>query len=169
MTKDDEEEEEEEEEEVVEVDNDKSKRQKTRQGPKEVRADHCSINFVKDTRYSLLAGSTQRCWGTATADDPAPPVPASRRDSVKTGDYLLILGKNIKLKPGPTTFLPEEELILTSEWHQFEEEMTGQDLADLDDVPFLLWWQNVKAPPVPKPKAPTVAKAKTKGKGRSRR
>ena len=139
-----------------------AKRAKTR-GEDTSKAKHCNINFVKDTSYYLLAGSSQRQWGTATADDPAPPVPVSRKDSRKPGDYLLVKGKNIKLKSSganytTTTFHPEEELILTNDWHQFEQDMTGQDLADLDDETFLLWWQNFKPPPVPKVKPATIAK-----------
>jgi hypothetical protein len=140
-----------------------SKRQKRKGGNTKVSHPHCPINFVKDTNYYLLAGDTQKCWGTCTAEDPAPPVPTSRRDSCEPGDYLLIAGKDIKLKwtganYSKTTFDPEEELILTSDWHQFEQEMSGKDLFDLEDVTFLLWWQNVKAPPVPKKKAPTMTK-----------
>jgi hypothetical protein len=124
---------------------------------------HCHINFVKDTNYYLLHEDTQKCWGTCTSEDPAPPPPRSRRDSCDAGDYLLIAGKDIKLKwtggnYTKTTFQPEEELILTNDWHQFDQEMSGSVLFDLGDVTFLLWWQNIKAPPVPKKKAPTMTK-----------
>jgi hypothetical protein len=124
---------------------------------------HCDINFVKGTDYSLLAGDTSKCWGTAKAEDPAPRLPMSRRDSLNAGDYLLIKGNSINLKSNganftTTTFLPEEELILTSDWLRFDAEMTGQDLVDLDDMTFLIWWQNLKPPPVPKAKAPTISK-----------
>jgi hypothetical protein len=151
-----------EEEEEEEEESKSAKRAKTR-GANMSKAKNCNINFVKDTSYYLRAGSSQRLWGTATADDPAPPVPVSRKDSCKPGDYLLVKGKNIKVRSNganytTTTFHPEEELILTSDWHQFEQDMTGQDLADLDDETFLLWWQNFKPPPVPKVRPPTVAK-----------
>ena len=158
-----------EEEEEEEEESKSAKRAKTRGGQEtsSSKGTNCNINFVKGTSYYLRAGSTQRLWGSATADDPAPPVPVSRRDSCKPGNYLLVKGKNIKLKSTganytTTTFHPEEELILTSDWHQFDEDMTGQDLADLDDETFLLWWQNFKPPPVPKVKPATVAK-KTQG------
>ena len=66
---------------------------KRKGGNKKASHPHCNINFVKDTDYYLLAGDTQKCWGTCTAEDPAPLVPTSRRDSCKPGDYLLVAGK----------------------------------------------------------------------------
>ena len=130
---------------------------------------HCDINFVRNTQYSLLAGDSNNMWGSAKAEDPSPKVPAARKKDYKLGDYLLIKGINILPKHTGTnytkvTFDPEEELILTNEWTQFEESMSEQDLVDLDDTTFLLWWQNVKPPAVPKPKAPTVAKKAAKKK-----
>ena len=137
--------------------------------------EHCDINFVKDTHYYLLASDTKRQWGSCTAVDPAPPVHENYEDSCEPGDYLLIAGKDINLKSTganytTASFDPDDELILTSDWTRFEEEMTGQDLADLEDETFLLWWQNVKPPPPPKPsrapipkkKPPSKPKAKTK-------
>ena len=38
--------------------------------------------------------------------------------------------------------------------------MTGQDLVDLEDVTFLIWWQNVRVPSVPKVRLPTIPKKK---------
>jgi hypothetical protein len=60
-------------------------------------------------------------------------------------------------------FEPEEELIFTSDWAQFDSPMTGGDLADLGENTFLLWWQNVQRPPV-KGNGKKTAKAKGKGK-----
>ena len=146
-----------------------SKRQKS--GKAQVREhDHCDINFVKNTVYTLLAADTQKKWGYAKTDDPAPPVPVSRKDSCTPGDYLLIAGKSITLKSTgadfiTTTFHPEEELILQANWDKFAEDMTGQDLLDLDDQSFLIWWQNIKQPPVPKDKTPTIPKKNTARRG----
>jgi hypothetical protein len=144
-----------------------------RKGKGALAVSHCDINFVKDTIYSLFHGETKQCWGKGPAVDPSPNVPCSRKGSCQPGDYLLMRGKDLVLKSTgshncTTTFLPEEELVLTAEWAQFDSEMTGEDLRDLDDVTFLIWWQNVKPPPVAKTKPPTVAKAtasKAKGKG----
>ena len=132
---------------------------------------HCNINFVKNTSYPLLTGSTTKVWGITKAEDPAPKVPDARNGEYITGDYLLIKGNSIVLKHTGTnncraTFEPEEELILTSDWEQFDQVMMGQDLVDLDDITFLLWWQNVKPPAVPKPKPATVAKKNTKKRGK---
>jgi hypothetical protein len=140
------------------------KRRKTH-AAKEPPQDHCDINFVKDTPYFLLASSSQKQWGSCTSVDPAPAVPTSREDTCSPGDYLLIAGKDITLKKTgtnftTTTFDPEDELILTNNWERFDMDMTGQDLVDLEDVTFLLWWQNVKPPPSPKPKAPAITKKK---------
>jgi hypothetical protein len=154
-------------------DDDRPAKKVKKKGKKEEEEEtpHCDINFVKNTPYSLLAGSTTKVWGTAKAEDPAPKVPDSRKDTYKTGDYLLVKGNSINLKHTgnlntKVTFDPEEELILTSGWDRFDDQMTGQDLFDLDDNTFLLWWQNVKPPAIPKPKAPTVAaKKKTKKAG----
>ena len=102
-------------------------------------------------------------------EDPSPKVPPTRKDDYTTGDYLLVKGNQINLKHlgsafTKTSFDPDEELILTSDWDRFDSAMTGQDLVDLDDLPFLLWWQNVKPPAILKPKAATVAACKKKGK-----
>ena len=40
-------------------------------------------------------------------------------------------------------------MVLTSDWSDFEEDMTCKDLHDLGEVEFLLWYQNVQ---IPKPK-----------------
>jgi hypothetical protein len=132
---------------------------------------HCDINFVKNTPYTLFAGDTKKVWGTAKMEDPAPKVPDARKDEYNTGDYLLLKGSDITLKHAGnnncrTSFDPEEELILTSDWDRFDATMTGQDLVDLDEVSFLIWWQNVKPPPIPKPKPATVASKKKSKKGR---
>jgi hypothetical protein len=132
---------------------------------------HCDINFVKNTPYTLLAGNTKKVWGTAKSEDPAPKVPDARKDEYKTGDYLLLKGSDITLKyTGSnncrTSFDPEEELILTSDWDRFDDTMTGQDLVDLEDVSFLIWWQNIKPPAIPKTKPATNTSKKKSKKGR---
>ena len=138
---------------------------------------HCEINFVKNTKYKLLVGGTNRVWGEGKALDPSPPIPASRKTSCKPGDYLLFSGEDIHLKTGRqkcvVTFEPEDEFILTSDWHQFDAAMSGSDLAELGETTFLLWWQNVDPPKVEKPKKPTIAKkatiaAEKKHKGKKR-
>jgi hypothetical protein len=147
-----------------------TKRQKKSKGKQEVEdTPHCDINFVMNTQYTLLASDTQKIWGTSKCVDPAPKVPRARMEEYNTGDYLLLKGNAIKLQHTgnnkcKTTFDPEEELILDSEWNRFNDPMTGQDLVDLGDHTFLIWWQNVKPPPIPKPKPATIAKKKTKGK-----
>lgn len=123
---------------------------------------HCDINFVKHTTYALLKDDTTAQWGEAQLTDPQPKVPPSRADQDKAGDYVLISGADLVLgkKKGRTiltSFNPEDELILNSKWHQFDEEMTGQDLQDLGEECFLLWWQNVRAP---RPKAAASKKKK---------
>ena len=143
-----------------------SKRTKTATGSK-VAHDHCDVNFVKDTNYYLLASDTKKQWGSATFVDPAPAVPSFRKDSCSPGDYMLIAGKDIVLKSTGSnyttaTFDPCDELILKNTWAQFDDEMTGQDLFDLEDETFLIWWQNVKAPSPPKTKQATIQKKKPK-------
>jgi hypothetical protein len=130
--------------------------------------EHCQVNFVKNTSYKLLADDSDKIWGEGKATDPAPAVPSSRSDSIKPGDYLLFSGNDITIKAaarGRVTvqFEPEEELILTSDWAQFDSPMTGGDLADLGENTFLLWWQNVQRPPV---KGTGKKPAKAKGKGK---
>ena len=126
---------------------------------------HCDINFVKNTPYTLFAGNTKKVWGTVKSEDPAPRVPDARKDEYSTGDYLLVKGSDITLKHAGTnncrtSFDPDEELILTSDWDRFDDAMTGQDLVDLGDVSFLIWWQNIKPPAIPKAKSAIVASKK---------
>jgi hypothetical protein len=158
-----------------EEDDEPSKRQKIIRGGPTTNQDHCNINFVKDTVYYLLAGSSNKMWGTAKADDPAPVVPMFRQESCEPGDYIRIAGESITLKANGNkntacTFAPEEELIFTSDWHQFDSDMTGEDLRDLGETTFLLWWQNIKPPPVPRPKPATIPRKTTANKkgGRKR-
>ena len=142
-----------------------------KQGEKKTPYEHCDISFMKDTVYYLLAADNKKQWGTATSEDPAPPVPESKKGAYESGDYLLIRGHDIKLKSTGstythTTFDPSDELILTNTWELFDVEMTGQDLYDLNDDTFLLWWQNIKPPVVPKAKRQTTIPKKPKGKGK---
>ena len=134
---------------------------------------HCTINYTKNTPYQFLAAdSDTKIWAEAILTDPAPKVPPSRADATQAGDYVLVTGNDLKLKKTSrgactTSFEPGEELVLTADWVQFDEDMTGQDLLDLGDITFLLWWQNIKPPKekarttIPK-KKPAPAKKKTK-------
>jgi hypothetical protein len=138
---------------------------RAKKGKDEEETAHCDIHYVKNTTYSVFAGNTKKVWGTVKAVDPAPRVATARKEEYIPGDYLLVKGNAITLKHTGSnntkaTFDPEEELILTSEWERFDDQMTGQDLVDLDDVTFLIWWQNIKPPPVQKPKK----KAKKSGR-----
>ena len=127
--------------------------------------DHsCTINFVKNTPYKLLdhGVNPSKIWGEGKALDPSPVVPPSRASSTGTGNYLLFKGSDIVLTKGnkkhPITFLPEEEYVLTNKWVQFEDEMTGGDLVELGEETFLMWWENIQPPAVPKPKARAIPK-----------
>lgn len=136
---------------------------------------HCTINFVKNTPYKLKVADNDKTWATAELVDAQPRVPPSRAGTYKAGDYVLIRGSDITMltqgrgnKPMNVTFETEDEIVLTNLWHQFDGPMTGQDLADLENETFLMWWQNVEAPPAkrkaPAPRATTKQKA---GKGKS--
>ena len=112
---------------------------------------HCDVNYTTDNPYTL--SSDGKPWATAIFEDPAPKPPKSWPKSI-AGDYILVKGKNIKIKvnrnkPARVNFVANEEFILTPDWEQMQEDMTGQDLVDLGDENFLLWWQEVE---VPKPK-----------------
>ena len=130
------------------------------------------MNFVKNTKYKLLAGSGNKIFAEGTCIDPAPKVPdwCLNKGGPRAGDYLLFKGDDINLYKGKgkvlATFTPVEELILKADWEQFDEEMTGQDLVSLGNETFLLWFQNIQSPPVPKPKKPTVT---SKGRAKAKR
>jgi hypothetical protein len=133
---------------------------------------HCSINFVKNTKYKLLVGGTNRVWAEGKARDPSPAVPSSRVMSCDPGDYILFSGDDIHLlnQTGKNkcvvNFEPEDEFILASDWSQFDGAMSGSDLAELGPTTFLLWWQNIAPPKVEKPKPPTKPKKPTTGRKR---
>jgi hypothetical protein len=141
-------------------DDDKDKRKAAKKKADVADDAHCDINFVKNTPYKLFAGSSDTVWAEAAFTDPQPPVPASRSTQTTTGDYVLINGDDVVLqtnsrgKTVPVSFEPEDEFVLTADWVQFDGEMTGQDLKDLGDECFLLWWQNVKPPPAPRVRIP---------------
>jgi hypothetical protein len=128
---------------------------------------HCDINFVQHTKYKLLANATTTViWAEGSCIDPQPKPPEEKSDT-HIGDYLLFKGDDIKLKIGPksstkTVFMPSDELILQNDWTPFEEEMTGQDVVELGDETFLLWWQNIAPPKIKAAKASKESKtAKT--------
>jgi hypothetical protein len=145
-----------------ESDSEKDKRTKRKAAVTEDH-EHCDVNFVKNTTYKLLLDDTDKIWAEAILTDPSPPVPASRADTTNVGDYVLIKGSDVVLKAASTrgkkvnaNFPADEELVLASDWDQMDGDMTGQDLVDLGDKTFLLWWQNVQPPPVKKTKGPTT-------------
>jgi hypothetical protein len=125
---------------------------------------HCDKNFVRNTSYKLLVGNTDDAWGETILTNTSPKVPNSRKTQTMANDYVLITGKDITLLKRRSggkvvSFEPRDELILKKDWSQFDDDMTGQDLVDLDDVPFLLWWQNVLMP------APKTRRKSSKAKG----
>ena len=122
---------------------------------------HCSINFVMNTPYKFLRpDSDTKVFAEGVLVDSAPRVPHSRRDALQDGDYVLVEGSALTLKRILATFVPENELILQNDWSQFDEDMSGQDLQDLGDETFLLWWQNIVPPRVPVARAPISRKKK---------
>jgi len=128
---------------------------------------HCNINFVIATNYKLLISDSET---TVFADgfllDPSPKVPSDRSLQFKSGDYVLLRGGDITLKQSykKTTFEAAEEYILRADWTEFDGDMTGEDLAQLGDTPFLLWWQNIKPPTVPTKKRAAAPKTKKRRK-----
>jgi hypothetical protein len=134
-------------------------------------APHCDHNFVKNTAYKLVDQQTEKVWGEAVMLDPQPAVHVSRSIAIKTGDYVLMRGEDITLKSTgrsntKVVFEKEGELILQKDWTQFDEDMTGSDLCDLGDVEFLLWWQCITPPLVPKSKRAVIPKKKAGTKAR---
>jgi hypothetical protein len=136
---------------------------------------HCDIQFVVNTSYKLLVDATKKVWGTAIFLDPQPTVPPSRKSTVKVGDYVLIRGKDITLAKAKgasfkANFSATDEFVLTKDWVQFDDDMTGADLQGLDDVPFLLWWQSVQPPTLKIPKKSAAAlEAEKKQKKKKKR
>lgn len=132
---------------------------------------HCDYNFVANTTYKLNMdiNGEEVVWGEAQFD-PQPAVPSTHEDDYRPGDFVLIKGSDIKLTKngkggkggkGKTrrqlVFDAHDQLIMTSEWDNFEDEMSTEDLVNLGEETFLLWWQNVQQPKTPIPK-----KGKTK-------
>jgi hypothetical protein len=83
-----------EEEEQVEADEEEEEEEEAGEEPHE----HCDINYVKNTEYTLLHANTSKGWGYCKITDTAPVPPHSRSPSCAPGDYVLIKGKNIRLK-----------------------------------------------------------------------
>ena len=130
---------------------------------------HCTINFTKNVKYVLLLPDDEsKQWGSANFIDPSPKPPPDSH--YEPGDYLLLKGSNIKLRNASNAlpcFDHQDQMLLTADWEPMDDDMTGQDLFDLGDQKFLLWWQCVKAPALPKPAKPkAVAKSKSKTKGK---
>ena len=125
---------------------------------------HCNINFVQNTTYKFLAPASEtRIFAAGVLIDPAPKVPSSRKDLLKDGDYVLVKSSSLVLKNSKANFEPQDELVLTTDWGRFDDDMTHDDLKDLEDENFLLWWQNIVPPPVPRiPRKPVEQNAKNK-------
>ena len=121
---------------------------------------HCDYNFVANTTYKLNMdiNGEEVVWGEAQFD-PQPAVPSTHEDDYRPGDFVLIKGSDIKLtkrgkggkggkgKPRrQLVFDVQDQLIMTKEWDNFEDEMSTEDLVNLGEETFLLWWQNVQQP-----------------------
>jgi hypothetical protein len=128
---------------------------------------------VKNTPYNLLAPTAEDyCWGKASLVDPQPAVPDHLTEVYKTGDYVLIRGQDIILTRGAkkgakaksVCFQADAQMVLASDWSDFDEDMTSKDLQDLGEVEFLLWWQNVQ---MPTSKASSSSGSKTKASSSS--
>ena len=103
--------------------------------------------------------------------DPQPAVPDHLSEVYRTGDYVLLRGKDIILargkkgaKPKSVCFQADAQMVLASDWSDFDEDMTNKDLQDLGEVEFLLWWQNVQ---MPTSKASSSSGSKTKASSSS--
>ena len=119
---------------------------------------HCDINFVKNTPYNIFGAKNKVVWAKTILRDPAPRIPTCHRSRIHAKDYVLVKGQDLQLKNNRSTtavtFHPEEEMILMNDFTEFEQDMTAQDLFDLGDTTFLLWWQCVEAPKIPKTAKP---------------
>ena len=117
---------------------------------------HCNYHFIKNTRYTLICGDKDKEWASCIFTDPSPKI--ADDCGWEPGDYLKTSGNKLTLKGRVSaTFSKEDMVILTTNFEAMEDDMTGQDLVDLEDQEFLIWWQNIK-PPKAKPKtkgAPT--------------
>jgi hypothetical protein len=121
------------------------------------------------TEYSFLAGNyATKIWAKGHLLDPAPKVPLKFSDEYQPGDYVLLRGCDLTIfdqgrNACEASFEPSEQLVLKEDWTEFDQDMTGHDLVDLGDVPFLLWWQNIQPPKkkIPK-KVPEKKKKNTR-------
>ena len=145
---------------------------------KSQRFPHCDYNFVANTTYKLNMdiNGVEVVWGEAQFD-PQPAVPSTHEDDYRPGDFVLIKGSDIKLTKngkggkggkgktrkghGQLVFDANDQLIMTKEWDNFEDEMSTEDLVNLGEETFLLWWQNVQQPKIMIPRK-TKSAGKTK-------
>jgi hypothetical protein len=88
--------------------------------------------------------------------DPAPKPPATCK--YKAGDYVLVKGNNLVLtKSNRTSFESCSGLIMNATTSKpTEGDLTPQNLLEMEDEVFLMWWQCIKPPAPPKPSRATV-------------
>jgi len=110
---------------------------------------HCHVNYVNNVKYTLIHGNDDKPWATGTFIDPAPAVPKELQDKYKAGDYVLMCGNSLKLKGSKAIFAKDEDFVLNQDWSSMDGDMTADDLFDLDDEPFLLWFQCILPPKKP--------------------
>jgi hypothetical protein len=119
-------------------------------------------------KYTLIHGEDDKPWAIGSFIDPAPAVPKELQEKYKAGDYVLLCGNSLKLKGSKALFSKDEDFVLQQDWSSMDGDMTGSDLVELDDEPFLLWFQCIQPPKTapakikkePAPKKPAAKKRK---------
>ena len=130
---------------------------------------HCTINYVANTVYTLIdMNAKDKVWATCAFTDPAPVIPAHLKPH-RPGDYVRMKGEDLTPKSNcNVVFEPEQALALDKDWHPFPDDMTAQDLVQLDlgANEFHLWWQCIQEPKLRKVAPRAASKAGAKGKKR---
>ena len=125
---------------------------------------HNPHQYTNNTRYKMVHGEREVVFATGQIVDPQPAVHPDKKSDYRAGDYMLMKGSDIEIKTrkGGVSFDCASELILQKDWSPFDDDMTAQDLHDLGDEEFLVWFQVFEAPPEPKKPSTKAALRKKK-------
>lgn len=101
------------------------------------------IHFTTTDQYTVVDGNKKKL-AKVHLKDPEPPMPTDfSMFKCETGDYVLVsIGYLIAGQTGSKQhiFRQDDRMILTKEWEGYDEDLTVEDLLDLDED-FLLYYQ----------------------------
>jgi hypothetical protein len=130
---------------------------------------HCSLQLTTRDKYNLVHPDHEdKIVGKVQLFDPAPE--PQGRGNYKASDYAMVQGSKLELKKGADKIIFDKDAkwIRQEDWTPFDDDMTLQDLADLGEEKFLLWFQMIDPPKAKPVRKLTTTKKDSKPQARKK-